>query len=151
MLKMLPNYTFPIHLKSMDPLTDMVVQFNFLDRGLTPNVQRALSLMLHTYDLWVKSKGKIDYRGISGHARMMQDAKTFVSGSAIATRTGDLPGAHLAIDYHDTSARCKEVGIQPLPNEVSPLLDMCMDLCCLTEHDEKEIGLLLDWLGKKGV
>ena len=149
MLKILPDASFPLTRKSIDPLMENVVNLNYLNAGITGNVSRGLSIALHAFDIWVKSKGKIDYRGVAGHERMKQDAKTFVSGSAIVTRTGELSAAHLAIDYHDTQIRMKEMGMPPLPCTVNGLMEMAIDLCMLSDNDEKEIGLLLDYCGKK--
>src|SRR5208282_4299297 len=108
-LTLLPDLSLPITRKSIDPLYNDLVQLNYLDAGLPENTQRALGLMFHCWDLWVKTKGKIDYRGDAGHERLKQDSETFLCGSPVATRNGDLSAAHLAIDYHDTQVRLKQM------------------------------------------
>ncbi len=148
-LTLLPDLTFPVARNAIDPLMTNLVQLNTIDAALGENMQRALGLMLHTWDLWVKSGGRIDYRGVGGHERLKQDAETFLCGSPVATRNGDLSAAHLSIDYHDTQVRLKGLGLPPLPSSVNDLLKLCQDLYGLSLQDEKRIGLLLDYLGKK--
>lgn len=151
MLKILPNAVFPITRSAINPLMDNVSNLNTLDAGLTDNMQRAMGIMLHTHDLWVKSKGKFDYRGPAGHERLKQDTETFICGCPIASRNGDLAAAHLSIDFHDTCVRLKETDRPPLTGEVNALLVMCRDLYGLSPHEEKRIGLFLDFLSKKQV
>jgi hypothetical protein len=149
MLRTLPNLTFPVTRKTIAPLLDGVMNLNFLDAGLTENDQRALSIMLHTHDIWVKTNGRVDWRGRAGHERLKQDTETFICGYPITTRNGDLAASHLMIDFHDTQIRILGTGGTPLPNTVNGLLDLCPDLCQLSPDDEKRIGLLMDYCGKK--
>lgn len=150
MLKVMPNPTLPITLRQFDPLMDNLVRLNILDAGLSDKSQRGIGLYLHTYDLWVKSKGVIDYRGPAGHQRLMEDAMTFCGhGNPVPTRHGDLAAAHLAIDWHDTQIRCMQTGLPLLSTKTSDLLNEARDLCEYSPEMEKRVGLLMDWLGKK--
>jgi hypothetical protein len=152
MLKILPAMQFPVTGKQFDPLMDSAVQLNILDGGLNEPQQRALGLYLHVFDLWVKSKGKIDYRGDEGHKRLVQDAMTFCgTGNPVATRHGDIAAAHLSIDFSDTQIRCTQSGLPLLPTNVSSLLDGCRDLYGLSLTDEKRVGLLMDSIGKRSL
>jgi hypothetical protein len=130
---------------------DCVVQLNILDAGITEPVQRALSLHLHVFDLWVKSKGKLDYRGVYGHRRLIDDAMAFCgTGNPVITKHGDLAAAHLALDYSDTAIRIHQTpGMAQIPSDVSQLMEGCTDLYGLSMIDEKRVGLLMDYLGKK--
>ena len=142
--------TFPVTGKQFDPLMDGVVQLNLIDGTLTEPQQRAIGLFLHVFDLYVKSGGKINYMGRDGHERLKQDAMTFCgTGNPVATRHGDIAAAHLAIDWSDTAIRCASVGLPSPPNTSQGLLVGCIDLCGLTTTDEKRVGLLMDFLGKK--
>lgn len=144
--------TFPVTKSQFNPLMDGVVMLNLCDGCLTEPQQRALGLHLHVFDLWVKSNGVIDYRGDDGHRRLIQDAMTFCgSGNPVATRHGDLAAAHLSIDWSDTQIRCAQAGLPLLSTNVSVLLDGCRDLCGLSLMDEKRVGLLMDYLGKKAL
>lgn len=150
MLKVLPKFQLPITLHQFNPLMDNVVQLNILDTGLSEKSQRGIGLYLHTYDLWVKSKGVIDYRGPKGHQRLLEDAMTFCGhGNPVPTRHGDLAAAHLAIDWHDTQIRCIQTGLPLLSTQTSDLLSEARDLCEYSPEMEKRVGLLMDWLGKK--
>lgn len=152
MLKLIPDLVFPLTPKSFSPLMDNVVQLNTLDSGIPENMQRALGLMLHCYDLWCKSNGTINYIGMDGHKRLVQDAMTFCgTGNPVATRNGDLSAAHLSIDWHDTQIRLKEKGQTLLSDNPNELLHLCSDLYGLAIMDEKRIGLLMDMLGKKSI
>ena len=152
MLKILPKLVFPVTKAQFNPLMDSIVNLNLIDGTLTDPQQRAIGIYLHIFDLYVKSNGAIDYRDIAGHERLKQDAETFCgSGNPTVTRHGDLTAAHLAIDFSDTSVRCQQAGLPPPPNTPSGLINACIDLCFLTAQDEKRIGLLLDYLGKKAL
>lgn len=152
MLKVLPDLKLPITRNCCNPLMDQVVQLNIIDAGLNERWQRALGLYFHVYDLWVKSKGRIDYRTPEGHRRLVQDAMTFAgSGNPVATRHGDLAAAHLSIDFSDTQIRCAQAGLPPLSADVSTLLSQCADLFEMSAEMEKRVGLLMDYLGKKPV
>lgn len=151
-LRMLPDIVFPVTLSQVNPLMDCVHQFNILDAGLNEKWQRGMGLMLHTFDLWVKSKGKIDYRGPDGHRRLVDDAMTFVGhGNPVATRHGDLAAAHLSIDWSDTQVRLTEAGWPLLSDKVADLLRDSMQLSEHAPEIEKRVGLYMDYLGKKAV
>jgi hypothetical protein len=148
MLTVLPDLTFPINRNSINELMRNLVQLNLQDGALAEMHQRGLGIYLHTFDLWCKSGGRIDYRGPDGHARLLQDATTFAT-YAIVNRHGDLSAAHLGIDFSDTQIRLQAAGQPLLPTDTSKLLVACTDLCQLSVQDEKRVGLLLDVLGKK--
>ena len=98
MLRLLPDMVFPVTVKQFDPLMEDLVQMNILDGALSDKVQRGIGLYLHTFDLWVKSNGNIDYLGREGHQRLVQDAMTFCGpGNPVAIRHGDLAAAHLSL------------------------------------------------------
>lgn len=150
MLRLLPDMVFPVTQKQVDPLMDNVVQLNVLDAGVTINQQKALSLFFHIYDLYVKSGGAINYQGKDGHNRLVQDAMNFVGlGNPVATRHGDLPAAHLSIDFHDTQTRLKQAGLPQLPYAVNDLIALCADLAVFPAQTENRVGLLMDYLGKR--
>lgn len=148
MLKILPPLRFPITSSTVNPLMDAIVQLNRLDAGIPEPTQNALSLYLHVFDLYVKSKGAIDYRGKSGHERMKQDALRFAA-SEIVTRHGDLSAAHLAIDWSDTAIRCVQNNMTLPASDVNQLISDSRDLVGLSIQMEKQIGLLFDYAGKK--
>lgn len=149
-LRLLPDLVFPITSNQVDPLMDNLAQLNLVDAGLTVNQQKALTIFLHIYDLFVKSHGHVDYRGKDGQARLLQDAMTLVgTGNPVATRHGDLPAAHLAIDYHDTQTRLIQAGLPLLPSVVNELLTKCTELALLPPQTENRVGLLMDYLGKR--
>lgn len=148
MLKIMPDLTFPITATSVNPLMDNLVQLNSLDAGLQEAQQRALVIHLHCWDLFIKTKGKVDYRGVDGHERLKEDAVKFVA-SQIVTRRGDLAAAHLAMDWHDTTLKSMAANL-PIPtNDVHALVSDCRDLAGLSLEMEKRVSLLMDMLGKK--
>ena len=150
MLTLLPDLKFPITKGQFDPLMNNLVQVNLLDAGVTEKQQRGLGLYFHTFDLWCKSGGKIDYRGPAGHARLMQDAMTFCGpGNPVAIRHGDLAAAHLSLDFSDTQIRLKASNQPLLSWDVNNLLNACRDLCEYSPQEEKQVGLVMDMLGKK--
>ena len=152
MLRLLPDMVFPVTGKQADPLMENLVQLNLIEGCLTERQQRAIGLYFHTFDLWVKSGGKIDYRSRPGHARLVEDAMAFVGpGNPVATRHGDLAAAHLAIDFHDAQRRIAEVGMpaKTLAWEVNALLAESADLAEFPPEMEKRTGLLMDYLGKR--
>lgn len=151
MLRMLPDLTFPIGPGSINPLMDNVVQLNIVDAGLNDRLQRALTLNFHIFDLYVKSHGRIDYRGEAGQARMVSDAMAFVGGSTIATKHGDLAAAHLSIDYHDTQSRLASMGLPPLAADVNMLIGMSRKLADMPAQTEQRVALLLDYLSKRAL
>lgn len=150
MLSILPDIQFPITSQSINPLFNSIVQLNKLDAAIQEPWQRAIGIYLHVFDLYVKSGGRIDYRGVDGHERLKDDAARFVP-SAIVTRHGDLPAAHLAIDFSDTCLRCDAVGLPRPSADVHQLLADSKDLMHLSLEMEKRVGLLLDMLGKRPV
>ena len=150
MLTLLPDLRFTITKAQFNPLMDNLVRLNLLDAGVTEKQQRGLGLYFHTFDLWCKSGGKIDYRGPAGHARLMQDAMTFCGpGNPVGTRHGDLAAAHLAIDFSDAQLRLKAHNQPPLSFDVNDLLSACRDLCEYSPQEERRVGLLMDALGKR--
>lgn len=150
MLRLLPDLVLPVTPSQVNPLMENLVQLNILEAGLNDRYQRALSILFHTYDTFVKTHGRVDYLGLEGRKRMMQDAMAFCGhGNPVATRHGDLAAAHLAIDYHDTQERLRAAGIAPLPAVVSDLISMCMDLTTFSSQDEIRANLLLDYMGKR--
>jgi len=152
MLTLLPDLTFPVSRQAANALMSSVVQLNTLDAGIAENMQRGLGLMLGVEELYVKSKGVLDYQGVAGHQRLIQDAATFCpSGCALATRKTDLEAAHLAIDFSNCQKRFMEAGIPLLPADVNLLLAMAKDLYGLSVQDERRIGLFLDYLSKRKV
>ena len=148
MLRLIPDIAFPTTSPQINPLMDNVVQLNLLEAGLSERQQRALSLLFHIHDLWVKSRGKIDYRQPGGHARLMQDAATLIPASLV-TKTGDLPAAHLALDYSDAQVRLRTARLPLLASDVHQLLFDCRDFCEVPPQTQKGLGLVLDLLSKK--
>lgn len=150
MLKLIPDLTFPLTASSIDPLFSNLVQLNGLDAGIHEPVQRSVSLYLHIYDIFVKSKGKYDYRSHAGRAQIKQDAFRFCP-SQVVTRFGDLNALHLALDWHDTVRRCQQFGIAEPSANVNELLNASKDLVGMPPEDYKRIGALLDMLSKKSI
>jgi hypothetical protein len=151
-LNLLPDLTFPITQRQVDPLMDNMVQLNLLDGCLSERGQRALNLCFHIYETWCKTGGKVDYRSKDGHRRLIQDAMTFCgTGNSIGTRYGDLSAAHLGIDYHNAQMRLKEAGHLPLSSNVSNLIGMCPDLAEFSPEWEKRAQLLMTMLGKRAL
>ncbi len=148
-LRLLPDLTFPITQAQINPLMDNVQQLNTLDAGIPDRTQRALTLFFHVHDLFVKSHGKIDYRSEDGRVRMVQDAVTFVGGSTIASKQGDLPAAHLSIDYHDTVSRLAAAGLPPIPSDVNALIYLSRKMADYPPQTEQRVALLLDILSKR--
>lgn len=151
MLKLLPDIKFPVTPAQINPLMESVQQLNIIDAGLSEQYQRALGIFFHVLDLYCKSGGKIDYRGAQGHRRLMEDSAAFVGGTSIVTKHGDLAAAHLALDFSDTQIRLKAIGHDPLPYEVRDLLKLCMDFAHYPPRTEKQVEVLMDYLGKKTV
>lgn len=148
-LRMLPDLVAPITNRQINALMDNIMQLNTVDAGIHERYQRALTINFHIYDLFVKSHGKWDYRGLDGLNRLTQDAMSFIGGSTIASKHGDLPAAHLAIDYHDTQSRLAGAGMATLSHEVNDLLLMSRSLADLPPQTEQRIALLLDYLSKR--
>ncbi len=148
-LRLLPDLTWPITPVSINPLMDNVVQLNSIEAGIPDRVQRALTLNFHIFDLFVKSHSRIDYRGEEGRQRMVQDAMSFIGGSTIASKHGDLPAAHLSIDYHDTQSRLAAAGLPALPSDVNELIAMSRKLADYPSQTEQRVALLLDYLSKR--
>lgn len=148
MLTLLPDLVFPITSKQADALLGCMVQLNFLEASLNERQQRGLGILLHTVDVYVKSHGKFDYRGMDGHRRLMDDA-TSLAGSGLGRRLGDLPACHLALDWHDCQMRLKASGQPPISGDVNELLNQCRDLIQLSVDDETRVSLLLDYCSKR--
>ena len=150
MLITLPDITWPVTKEQANTLMVDVQQLNILEGGLSEPSQRGLGIYFHTFDLWVKSKGKIDYRGVDGHRRLVEDAMRFVgTGNPVATKHGDIAAAHLSLDWHDTQMRLKEGHHAPISSRVGDLLHESRELAALSIEMEKRTGLLLDYLGKR--
>jgi hypothetical protein len=150
MLRIMPAMAAPITRRQFDSLADNLHQLNILDAGLTEQMQRALGIDLHCWDLWIKSKGKWDFRFNAGHERLKEAAEIFCGvGNPVAERHGDLTAAHLAIDFHDTQTRLAGTGQPLISPDVHHLLNECRDLYELTLTDEKRVGLVLDFLSKR--
>lgn len=148
MLKILPAATFPITATSSATLMDGLVQTNKLDAGLSEQSQGGLILYLHVLDLFIKTNGAIDYRGDAGLERLKADAQRFAP-SQIVTRHGDLTAAHLAIDYSDTAIRTQQAGLPVPSGDVNKLVYDSREYAVMSNQLQKQIGLLLDWCGKK--
>jgi hypothetical protein len=149
MLRLLPDITLPVTQKQLNPLYENVVKLNILDAGLNEGYQRALGIHFHIFDTWIKTGGRLDYRGLEGHKRLIDDAMSFVGGSPVITKHGDLAAAHLSIDYHDTQSRLKAHGQPELSNDVNNLLKDCIDFSTFSVKDETRIGLYMDYIGKR--
>lgn len=148
-LRMLPDLVFPIRPDSINPLMDNVQQLNIVDAGIPERVQRALTLNFHIFDLYVKSGGRLDYRGEDGRQRLVQDAASFIGGSTIATKHGDLAAAHLSIDYHDSQSRLKQAGMPLLPSDVNALVELSRKMADFPSQTEQRVALFLDYLSKR--
>lgn len=150
MLTILPPLKFPVTASSIDPLMNSLVQLNRLDAGIPETTQVALGIYLHCYDLYVKTKGAVNYLGVDGHERLKADAMRFAP-SQVVTRHGDLSAAHLAIDWSDTAIRTQQNSMPMPPSDVNDLLAASRDLVGLSMQLERQIGLLLDFCGKKAI
>lgn len=148
MLTLLPDLTYPITSKQADALMNNMVQLNLIESHLNEKQQRGLGLLFHLIDVFVKSGGRIDYRGLDGHRRMVDDAMS-LAGRGMGNRLGDLEACHLALDYSDCQLRLKSAGQPPISADVNVLLSECRDLCEYSVEDEKRTSLLLDYLGKR--
>ncbi len=149
-IKILPAATFPITAASINPLMTSLVMLNRLDAGLSEQSQGGLILYLHVMDLFIKSNGAIDYRGDAGLERLKGDAQRFAP-SQIVTRHGDLTAAHLAIDYSDTAIRTQQLGLPVPSGDVNKLVFDSREYAGMSTQLQKQIGLLLDWCGKKTI
>lgn len=152
MLILLPDLTFPVSRQAANALMVNVVQLNHIDAGLGEPLQRGLGLLLAVHELHVKSGGRLDYRTVSGHERLKQDAETFCpSGSALSTRKSDMEAGHLGLDFTNVQLRLKAAGMPLMPSDVNALLGMCADLFGLSVLDERRLSLFLDYLSKRKV
>lgn len=149
MLTLLPDLTFPVTSKQADALMVCLTQLNLMEGSLHEKQQRALSILFHAYDLWLKTHGALDYRSPDGHRRLVEHSEALLSGSPVTTRVGDLAAAHLAIDHHDTQMRLKERGLPPISSDVSTLLNECRDYAQFPIEMLKRISLALDLMGKR--
>lgn len=142
--------TAPITRSQFDPLGDNLHQLNRQDAALTEQIQRALGVDLHCWDLWVKSGGKWDFRFKAGHERLKDAASVFCGdANPVSTRHGDLEAAHLSIDFHDSQTRLMQAGLPLLTTDVNKLISDCRDLYELSVIEEKRLGLVLDYLSKR--
>ncbi len=149
-LIVLPDLKFPVTAKQADSLMVDVVQLNLVDAGINERQQKALDILLDTYELKAKSAGQIDYTNTDGHTRLFQHAMNFVGdGSPITTRHGDLRAAHLAIAYNNAQMKLKAAGMAALPAEVTLLLELCRDFCALPIRSEEKMGIYLSYLQKR--
>lgn len=149
MLRLLPNLQWPITPRQIEPLLGNLVQLNLIEAHLSSSQQRALSILFSISDRWVKSNGKLDYRGSDGHARLMQDAMSFVGATPIVTRHGDLAASHLALDFHDAQCRLMQAGHMLLSDDRDTLLSMVQDFINVPPQTQDQILVLMDYLSKK--
>lgn len=150
-LTVLPDLTFPVTPPQVNILMNNVVQLNALDAGLNVNQQKAIGILLDTFEIYAKSGGRIDYLGKDGHARLFQDAMTFAGPqTCLATRHGDLRASHLAIDWNNAKKRLLQAGLPiVLPADVSALLELAKDLIPIPSQTDDSIGVLIRYLQKK--
>ena len=149
-LILLPDLSFPVTPKSADGLMVNLVQLNMLDAGLNERQQKALDIVLDTYELKAKSKGEIDYTGKDGHQKLFQHAMSFCGeGNPVVTRHGDLAAAHLAINYNNAQMKLKAAGMPLVSPLVSELLLLCGDICAMPQRTEARCGLFLSYLQKR--
>ena len=148
-LTMLDNATLPMNPQQAHKLLDNVVQLNNLDSGCNERMQRAIGLLLEIHSLFAKTRGQWDFTGRAGHERLKDVSMAFVGpGNHIITRYQDLSAAHLAIDYHNCQARMISEGLQPLPDRVDQLLELCADLYQWAEPMEQRADLTLSFIKK---
>lgn len=131
-------------------LLEMVMKLNTLDAGLNPRQQKALDILLETYELKASTNGAIDYTGKDGRARLYQAAANFCGdGNPIITRHGDLRAAHLAINYNNTVVKLRDAQMPPISDQVDVLLKECADLSVFPVLTEERLGLFLSYYQKK--
>jgi hypothetical protein len=149
-LIVLPDLKFPVTSKQADSLMVDVVQLNLVDAGINERQQKALDIMLDTYELKAKSGGKIDYTSGEGHRLLFEHAMTFVGdGSPVTTRHGDLRAAHLAIAFNNAQMKLKAAGMPALTHEVALLLELCKDFAVSPLRTEEKMGVYLSYLQKR--
>jgi hypothetical protein len=149
-LRLLPDLTFPITSKQCDGLIDLVVQLNILDAGLTERDQKALDIVLETYELKAETGGVIDFTGEVGQQALFQAAMNFCgTGNPIITRHGDLRAAHLGINYHNAQVKLKKAGMPALSNIVNDLLILGRKIAVFPPQTEDRMALLLSYMQKK--
>src|SRR5207244_12118851 len=125
-------------------------QLNLLDAGLTERQQKALDILLDTFELKAETNGAVDYTGQSGKAALYQAAVNFCGdGSPLVTRHGDLRAAHLAINFNNAQAKLHKAGMPPLPVDVNSLVNMCADIASLPPRTEDRMGLFLSYFQKQ--
>ena len=151
MLKLLPDLVWPLTSRQIEPLMESLVQLNLIEGGLSRSQQKSLAILFGISDRWVKSSGKLDYRGKDGHARLLDDAVRFVGATPIVTRHGDLPASHLALDYNDSQLRLQSAGQAALPSDRAALLEMVRDFCEMPLQIQEQILVLLDYLAKRPI
>lgn len=148
-LRLLPDLVWPLNSRQIEPLNENLVQFNVIEGGLSARQQKALNILFSISDRWVKSGGKLDYRGREGHRKLVEDAMNFVGGSPVVTRHGDLAASHLALDYHDAQCRLIQAGQEQLPNAREALLALVKDISDMPIKLQDQLLVLLDYLAKK--
>lgn len=150
LLKLLPDITFPVTSPQINGLMDGVLSLNVLDAGLSPRLQKALDIVLETYELKATSGGKHDYTGRSGNQKLYQDALSFVSeGSGLVTRHGDLRAAHLAINWHNAQKKLEKAGLPLMSAVVNDLVAESIEISNFQPQTEERMGLFLSYLQKK--
>lgn len=151
-LSLLPNLVFPITGKQVHALMDNLVQLNALDAGLSDRDQKALDIVLDTYEIKAKTNGLVDYTGDDGHARLFQDAMIFCGdGNPVVTRHGDLRAAHLAIAYNNAQVCLKNIGMPALTDDRNELVRLARKITVLPLRTEERMGLFLSYLDKKKI
>lgn len=148
LLYTLPDITFPVTSKQCNGLMTGVQVMNLAEAGVDPRTQKALDLELHIWELYADTGGRVDYTGQKGHARLYQDAVSFVP-EQVVTKFGDLRAAHLAIDFNNAQAKLKKAGYPLLSNNRDELINQCRDLLALPLRSEERLGLFLSYLAKK--
>jgi len=149
-LSKLPQLTFPVRSQQVNPLMENVAKFNVIDHGIAERMQKALDLEFHANEIKADTGGAIDYTGRAGHARLAQDAMSFVGeGCPIVTRHGDLKAAYLAIAYNDAQAKLAAAGMPLLPDDVNTLLTLVQDILTMPARTEDRMALFLSYLRKK--
>ena len=126
-----------------------LVGLNLIEAHLSSSQQRALAILFSISDRWVKSGGRVDYRGPDGHSRLMQDAMSFVGATPIVTRHGDLAASHLALDFHDAQCRLMQGKHMPMSDDRDTLLSMVQDFINLPLQTLEQMLVLLDYASKK--
>lgn len=149
-LTKLPQISFPVRPQQVNPLMENVAKFSVIDFGIAERMQKALDLEFHAQEIKADTGGAIDYTGRAGHAKLAQDAMTFVGdGCPIVTRHGDLKAAYLAIAWNDAQAKLAAAGMPLLSDDVNTLLTTVQDILTMPQRTEDRMALFLSYLRKK--